>query len=77
MAHWGTPHNYIDPGDTQHLWRNDSDEQGIRFTSVSVEAAISPSIVTLQDPYAQIQKEEDRTFTPVFARIDADEYRIC
>ena len=74
VAHWGTPHNQTDPGDTQHLWRNDSDEQGIRFTSVSVDAAISPSIVTLEDPYARFLREEDRTFTPVFARIDADEY---
>ena len=73
VAHWGTLHNQRDPGDTQHLWRNDSDERGIRFTSVSVSAGISPNIVTLEDPNAG-ERGDDRTFTPVFARIDADEH---
>ena len=73
VAHWGTRHNEENPGDTQHLWRNESDEQGIRFTSVSVSTAISPSIVTLQDPYAN-GRLVDRTFTPGFALIDPDQY---
>ena len=54
LAHWGTwrgagvaygPAVRRDPDqppDTEHLWRNDSSAERIRFTSVSVAAGISP-----------------------------------
>jgi hypothetical protein len=50
IAHWGTQRNFVNPGDTEHLWRNDSDATGIRFASVSEAAGVSPSITTLDDP---------------------------
>ena len=73
VAHWGSARDQQNPGDTQHLWRNDSDEDRITFTSASEVAGISPSVVTLPDPLA-ISDSFDRTFTPRFARIDADSY---
>ena len=94
LAHWGTwrgagvaygPAVRRDPDqppDTEHLWRNDSSGERIRFTSVSVAAGISPSILTLPDPEEPFaedhqSRERDWTFTPTFARIDADRYRTC
>ena len=73
LAHWGTARDHDDPGDTEHLWRNDSGPSGIRFTSVSVEAAISPSIIASDDPFI-FTRSFDRTFTPTFAKINDDEY---
>ena len=74
LGHWGTPRDYIGGvGDTEHLWRNDSLAGRIRFTSVSVEAGIAPSVVLSPDPRISL-REFDPTFTPTFARIDADDY---
>ncbi|MFQ6004489.1 MAG: FG-GAP repeat domain-containing protein, partial [Woeseia sp.] len=73
VAHWGTPRDFAAPGDTEHLWRNDTDAAGINFTSVSEAAGISPSIVTLPDPNAT-QQTWDFTFAPTFARINDDLY---
>lgn len=74
LAHWGTSHDYASPGDTENLWRNDSDAAGIRFTSVSEAAGISPSILTLPDERAINDAEWDFTFAPSFARINDDLY---
>ena len=73
VSHWGTSRDYTAPGDTQHLWRNDSDAGGIRYTSVSVEAGISPTIINLPDPLTSLQFW-DFTFAPSFARINDDPY---
>ena len=73
VAHWGTDRDAVDPGDTEHLWRNDSVAGTIVFTSVSEPAGISPSILTLPEPLAD-RTANDFTFTPTFARIDDDLY---
>ena len=74
FGHWGTPRDYVGgPGDTEHLWRNDSDATGIRFTSVSEEAGIAPSIITNPDPLVT-QRSFDHTFTPTFANINDDDF---
>jgi hypothetical protein len=73
ISHYETLRDRENPGDTEHLWRNDSADGRIRFTSVSVEAGISPSILTQFDPYVTIGIR-DFTFTPAFARIDDDLY---
>jgi hypothetical protein len=73
LAHWGTARDVVSPGDTEHLWRNDSAGGTIRFTSVSTAAAIAPSIITLKDPRAP-GDGIDYTFTPTFARLNADLY---
>ena len=86
LAHWGTAR----PGVlhvretsrglfTEHLWRNDSDAQGIRFTRVSAAAGIAATILTLPDPEEPFPDghpslSRDWTFTPTFARIDGDRY---
>jgi hypothetical protein len=73
VSHWGTRRDYTDPGDTQHLWRNDSSNGVIRFTSVSVHAGISPTIINLPDTRSPTTSV-DYTFTPTFARLDGDLY---
>jgi enediyne biosynthesis protein E4 len=72
ITHFGTERDRWFPGDTEHLWRNDSSNGVIRFTSVSVEARISPSIVLIDDPLRILPG--DFTITPTFARIDDDLY---
>ena len=71
LAHWNTRRSFSNPGDTEHLWRNDSDASGIRFTSVSIAAGISPTILTLPDPNIT-RTDFDTTFAPVFARVNDD-----
>ena len=73
LAHWGSPRSNRDPGDTEHLWRNDSTGDVIRFTSVSFEAGLSPSIQTLEDPRAA-RSELDSTFAPSFAHFNDDRF---
>ena len=74
LAHWGTPLDLVGgPGDTEHLWRNDSDSNGIRFTSVSESTGIAPSIVVNVDPLVT-QRTSDNTFTPMFAHINDDAF---
>ena len=73
VTHWGTQRNLLDVGDTEHLWRNDTSGGTITFSSVSVEAGISPSILTLPDP-EKVHPDHDWTFTPTFARINDDLY---
>jgi len=76
IAHWGTTYpDMNNPGDTEHLWRNDTIGIGgaIQFTSVSVLAGIAPSILTLPDPLVTF-RGHDATFTQSFVRIDDDLY---
>ena len=72
LGHWGLLWDMEGvPGDTEHLWRNDSDSAGIRFTSVSEASGIAPSIVVNRDPLVT-NRRFDNTFTPTFARINDD-----
>ncbi|NIL95395.1 MAG: CRTAC1 family protein [Woeseiaceae bacterium] len=73
-AHWGSLSNYDDPGDTGHLWRNDTDANGIRFQSVSEASELSPTILNLPDPLATLDPIYDYTFAPGFYRINDDLY---
>lgn len=74
FGHWGTPRDFVNgPGDTEHLWRNDSANGQIKYTSVSVEAGIAPSIITNTDPMIS-QRVFDNTFGATFARVDDDEF---
>jgi len=73
LGHWGTPRDFDNVGDTEHLWRNDSDETAIKFTSVSVDSGIAPSILTNDDPLIT-QRGFDYTFTPTFARVNDDSW---
>ena len=73
LAHWGTPRSNSNPGDTEHLWRNDSTPDAIRFVSVSVEAGLSPSVQNLQDPRA-MRSEIDATYAPSFAHLNDDRF---
>lgn len=74
VAHWGTRRDMSEGGDTEHLWRNDTDAGGIKFTSVSESAGIVPSILTLPGPNISLADLPDFTFTPTFARINDDLY---
>jgi enediyne biosynthesis protein E4 len=85
LTHWGTLDElYGVPRtrQTDHLFRNESDESGIRFVNVSEETGVS-ELLWLTRPYmfcghrfcdldvGQVQIA-DFTFTPTFARINDD-----
>ncbi len=83
LTHWATPDRlYGAVGgvrllETDHLWRNDSDDTGIRFVNVSEESDISDAVWltrsypgTYDFPFSA--QEFDFTFTPIFARLNAD-----
>jgi hypothetical protein len=74
ISHWGTPRDLDNPGDTENLWENISDNGKIAFRSVSIAAGIAPSIITLPDLRRQDTRDFEVTFTPTFARIDNDLY---
>ena len=63
--------------ETDHLWRNESDESGIRFVNASEESGMSDLVWltrtypgTMGFPFSE--QLFDFTFTPIFARIDED-----
>jgi hypothetical protein len=82
LTHWATPDRiYVGAdkrlGETEHLWRNESDESGIRFVNVSEETRMSEVVLltrtypgTYDFPFSA--QEFDFTFTPTFARINDD-----
>ncbi|WP_101757189.1 CRTAC1 family protein [Oceanicoccus sp. KOV_DT_Chl] len=73
VAHWGTARTVGSPLDTEHLWKNESNAiDGIRYTSVSVSAGISPSIIV--NSSGVLGDNHDYTFTPTFADINNDRY---
>jgi hypothetical protein len=78
LTHWGTNDTvYVGDdlvyGESEHLWRNDSDASGIRFVNVSEETGISDLTwgTRARDFYIWRQ-DADFTFTATFARIDND-----
>ena len=80
LSHWGTPRppdGTGGHGDTESLWRNDSDASGIRFTNVSVASGIAASIIVRRgglEAFGADMLDYDYSFTPTFARIDDDLY---
>ncbi len=70
LAHWGSERDRLE---TEHLWRNDTDEVGILFKAVTREAGVAPSIADPDDPFIT-RSEVDYTFSPSFARINEDRY---
>ncbi len=74
LTHWGTPRGVGEYVNTEHLWRNDTLHGVVRFTDVSLEAGISPSIIS-PDPVESFGGAGfDYTFSPTFARIDDDRF---
>jgi hypothetical protein len=76
LAHWGSLDElYGNPRvrQTDHLWRNESDESGIRFVNVSDQSGISEltGLTREFDFYGQVQIA-DFSFTPTFARVNDD-----
>jgi enediyne biosynthesis protein E4 len=80
LAHWGTPRppdGSGGNGDTETLWRNDSDASGIRLTNVSVAAGVARAMVPRRGGYGAFQPnalDYDYSFVAGFARMDADRY---
>ncbi|HMB73259.1 MAG TPA: CRTAC1 family protein, partial [Gammaproteobacteria bacterium] len=82
LTHWATQdalYKLTGPRilQTDHLWRNESDESGIRFVNASEETGMSDLVWltrtypgTLGFPFSE--QEFDFTFTATFARIDED-----
>ncbi|MEM9233264.1 MAG: VCBS repeat-containing protein, partial [Pseudomonadota bacterium] len=73
MAHWGTPRNSVLPGETETLWRNDSDASGLKFVAVSGPAGISAEL-KLDSAQGVLGTDHDYTFAPSFADINDDGY---
>ena len=74
LAHWGTPRDRSDHTvETEHLWRNDTDEVGMLFTPVTLETGIAPSILDPDDPLIT-NDQDDYSFSPSFARMNEDMY---
>ncbi len=71
MAHWGTPRNPASPGETESLWRNDSDASGVKFTPVSAATGIA-DLLAFDLPQGVLGPNYDYTFAPSFADIDDD-----
>jgi hypothetical protein len=76
LTHWGTLdelYGNLRTRQTDHLWRNESDESGIRFVNVSEETGISEltRLTRASDFYGQVQIG-DFTFSATFARLDRD-----
>jgi enediyne biosynthesis protein E4 len=80
LAHWGTPRppdGSGGHGDTETLWRNDTNASGIRFTNVSVESGVAAAMIPRRGGYGAFQPnalDYDYSFVPMFARMDADRY---
>jgi hypothetical protein len=84
LTHWGTLdelYGYPRELETDHLWRNESDQSGIRFVNVSEETGISDlTWLTRPEPFCGERvcpnggdvQIADFTFTPTFARISDD-----
>jgi hypothetical protein len=82
LTHWATPdalYQVAGPGlpETEHFWRNESDDSGIRFVNYSYESRVSEVVWdtrnypgTLNFPFSA--QEFDFTFTPTFARVNDD-----
>ena len=74
FGHWGTPRSPSQPSsETEHLWRNDTDSEGIKFSAMTFSANISPGILLIDNPKIT-QTALDYTFTPTFADINNDHY---
>lgn len=71
MAHWGTPRDQINPGETETLWRNDSGPAGFSFTAVSRSAGISNQL-GLDRVGGVLGDNHDYSFAPSFADINDD-----
>ena len=74
LTHWGTEDG---PGvrlHTEHLWRNDTRDDAIRFTDVSLEAGIASEIFSSEPVASSYGDGFDYTFTPTFARMNDDRY---
>jgi hypothetical protein len=79
LTHWATRDRiYFGAGnvrlrETDHLWKNESDESGIRFVNVSEETGISNLIWRTRGRDFYIWPQDaDFTFTATFARINDD-----
>jgi hypothetical protein len=78
LTHWATPDTvYVGDdnrlGESEHLWRNESDESGIRFINVSEETGISDvTWQTRADAFYIWPQDADFTFTATFARLNDD-----
>jgi hypothetical protein len=78
LTHWATRDRiYVDDenylGETDHLWRNESDESGIRFVNVSEESGLSDlTWRTRAVDFYGFAQDADFTFAATFARINDD-----
>jgi hypothetical protein len=66
LTHWGSRIHYPETGQSEHLYRNVSDANGIRFENVSAASKITGYV------YAASEGEFDISYTATFARLNDD-----
>ena len=70
LAHWGTARDRNNPGNTETLWRNDSNGTTILFTDVSQTSEISSQLELGLS--GVLGPDHDYTFSPNFADVNGD-----
>ena len=72
LTHWGNPVDIEAPGDTGHLWRNDSVDGNIKFTDVSKITGVTAALLIQPKAGSALGDNHDYSFTPNFADINND-----
>lgn len=72
FSHWGTSRSIEAPGDTAHLWRNDSTEERMLFTDVSLDSGVAASLIGEASASAVKGDDHDYTHAVSFSDINND-----
>ncbi|MGJ8680023.1 CRTAC1 family protein [Paraglaciecola sp.] len=73
LTHWGSEIDVENPRESEHLWRNDSNNTQIKFTDVSAATGVTQALLK-QPQNSALGEDHDYTFTPNFADINNDGY---
>ena len=71
LTHWGSDDEFAIGGESEHLFRNISDSNGIRFENVSAVSRVTENLISNRAFSAQ-STTIDYTYTASFARINDD-----
>ena len=71
LTHWDSADEFPVGGETEHLFRNVSDDAAIRFENVSAASRVTEHLIGIR-AYSTQSTAADYSFTPSFARINDD-----
>jgi len=69
LSHWGSAIETENPPASEHLWRNDSTADMIRFVDISLSSGIADAVLA---PVSSLGTDFDTTFTPNFVDFNDD-----